>query len=186
MRPAHRVAALFDVAQDLVEDGIGSAMGGDDFQLAAPRRDRLGHAIEQALIGVEREFVQDHVAMFTGERIGIRAEREDLAAIGETEHVTGAAVCIKHHFAAILRDDLDRFGPTVAIFEKKTRLHFVARGDPDIEAGLLSGGAFDGRVSGAEGDADLARFLDDFQGRSILNPAALVAEEVGRHGALRR
>ena len=62
-------------------------MSGDDFQLAAPGGDRLGDAIEQALIGMEREFIENHVAMFAGERIWIGAERKDLTAIGQAEDV---------------------------------------------------------------------------------------------------
>jgi hypothetical protein len=146
-----------------------------------PCGDWLGHPIEQTLIAVEREFVQDHMAVLASECIGIGTEGKDLPAIGETEHVTGAAVCIKHHFAAIVRDDFEGFGPTLAILKEEAGLHFVARRDPDIEARLLSGSAFDGRVSGAERDADLAGFFDDLQRRSVLDPAALIGKKVGGH-----
>src|SRR5437588_3070452 len=125
MEPAHRIAALFDVAQDLVENGIGTAMGGDDFELAAPGGARFGHAIEEALVGVEREFVEDDVAAFAGECVGVGAEGVNAATILEAEDVTAQTfVGIEDLFATRLTAQLPYLCPIFAIFQKQARLHF--------------------------------------------------------------
>src|SRR5437867_2654290 len=64
MRPTHRIALLDNAADDLVKDTVSPAMGRDDFKLPAPGDDRLGDAIKQALVLVQREFVEHNMAAF--------------------------------------------------------------------------------------------------------------------------
>src|SRR4051812_30572868 len=93
MGPAHGIALLDNRANDLVEDSVNAAMGGDDFKLAAPGGDRFGHAVEESLVWVEGEFIEDDMAAFAGEGVGIGGERVDAPAIVVFEDV-GAGVSL--------------------------------------------------------------------------------------------
>src|SRR5436190_168652 len=68
---AQGVAALGDVANELGEQGIVAAMGGDDIESAAPGGYGLGDAIVVALIFVEGELVEFDVAVLSGEGIWV-------------------------------------------------------------------------------------------------------------------
>src|SRR2546430_878091 len=128
MGPAHRVAALFDVAQDLVENGICAAMGGDDFELAAPGGDWFGHPIEEALVGVQRKFVEDDVAAFARECVWVVTEGVNASAILEAEDVTGETVfLVEEDFAQIGGNNLEGCGPVSAVFQENRFTGYVLR-----------------------------------------------------------
>src|SRR5258706_416624 len=66
---------------------------------AAPGGDGFGHAIEEALVRMERELVEFDVAALAGQSVRIRGEAIDTAAIGELEDVSGGV-------AGLVEDDL--------------------------------------------------------------------------------
>ena len=69
--PSHRIAAFDDLADDLVEHGIRPAMRRNDRESSAPGCNGLGHAIEEALVGVQGELVKFDMAALSGERIRV-------------------------------------------------------------------------------------------------------------------
>src|SRR5262249_16872689 len=100
--PAHGVAVFGDVADELVEEGVDAALGGDDGELAAPGGAGFGDAIEGALIFVQGELVQGDVAAFAGEGVWVGGEGIDAAAVGELEDVGGGAgFVIEQRFADV-------------------------------------------------------------------------------------
>ena len=70
-RPPHGVAALLDVADELVEKCIDAAMGGNDRERAAPLDDGFSNCIESALFFVQGKLVQLHVAALADDSVGI-------------------------------------------------------------------------------------------------------------------
>jgi hypothetical protein len=172
--PAHGIAIVGDFADELIEEGVGAAVGGDDGEVAAPGGDGLGHAVEEALIFVQGEFVEFNVAAFAGEGIGVGREAVDAAAVGEFEDVGGEVVAaIEDHFAEVEGGQVDDAGPVFAILEIESGLGFVAGRDPDIEPCVGVAGAADGIIGIGVGDADLAGFLDDFEWGIVGDPGDL-------------
>ena len=152
--PAHGIAAFFDVAQNLVEDGICAAMGRNDFELAAPGSDRLGDAIEETLVGVQSEFVEDDVAALARECVWIGAEGVDAPTVFKTQDVTSEAfVGVEDFFAVRLCLQLKYVRPIFAIFEEQACLRLIARRNPDVQKRANRPRALDGGISGGEGDA---------------------------------
>jgi hypothetical protein len=49
-RPAHGIAVMFDIFDELVEEGMGAALGRDDGERTAPLDDRFRQRIESTLI----------------------------------------------------------------------------------------------------------------------------------------
>ena len=182
--PAHRVAALGDVANEIVEDGLGAAMGGDDGECAAPLGEWLGDAIEHALVLVKGEFVEFDVAAFAGECVWIGGEAMNAAAVSELEDVGAEVARIADgHLVEAFGAHLEPVCPAGAVFEIKPGLGFVARGNPDVVAGIVSAGFFDGVVGVDEGSADLTGLLHDFERGSIVVPFALEREKEFFFGA---
>jgi len=121
------IFGLFDGEDDLVEEGGGAAMGGDDGELAAPHGDGLGDTVEQALIGVEGEFVEGDVAALAGEGVGIGGKGIDTPTIGELEDVGGdIGVAVEEDIAEISETDVHEIGPMATVFDLETGLVLIA------------------------------------------------------------
>src|SRR5690349_7763683 len=85
---------------------------------------------------------------------------------------------VEDELAEVAGGLLEESGPVDAVENVKAGLGFIAGGDPDVEAGVAMGGFEEGVVGVGVGDANLAGFLDEFEGRLVENPGALVGEEV--------
>src|SRR5438046_1429209 len=113
--PAHGVAVVDDLADELVEEGLDAAMGGDDGKSAAPLSDGFGNAIKQALILVEGEFVEFDMAALASEGVRIGGKAVDAAAIDELKDVGGTVVSlVEDDFAKVAGDEVEDFCPILA------------------------------------------------------------------------
>src|SRR6266850_6196784 len=70
-RPAHAIAAILVVFDNLIEESAAAAMGGNDGELASPHGDWLGDMEKLPLILMQGEFIQFDVPTFAGESIRI-------------------------------------------------------------------------------------------------------------------
>ena len=135
--PAHGIALVPDVVDDLVEKGIGAAVGGDDGESAAPLGDGFRDAVEEALILMEGELIHFDMAAFAGEGVGIGGDAVNAAAIGEFEDTCGEVVfVIQDDDAKIDGGDMKNPCPIDTILEVKAGQAVVAGGDPDVKAGF--------------------------------------------------
>src|SRR5207247_2369418 len=101
------------------------------------------------------------------------------AAVGEFEGEGGDVVfAVEHDFAEVGGAQVEEFCPAGAVFKGKLGLDVVAGGDEGIEAGSGVADQADGAVVGGVGDADLAGLLHDLQGRVVINPLILGADEI--------
>ena len=100
-------------------------MRGNNLKLASPRCHRLGHLEKEALVGVQGEFIEDHMAALAGKGVRTRTERIDRPAIRKLKHVARGPFRIQHHFTARIRGDLHGLGPFLAILKEQARLDFV-------------------------------------------------------------
>jgi hypothetical protein len=181
-RPSHGVA-VFGVLDELIEEGADAAVGGDDGELAAPGGDGFGNAVKEALVLVEREFVEGDMAAFAGQGVGIRGKGIDTAAIGELEDVSGGiGVRIEEKSAEILGGDVHEFSPVKAIFELEFGLELIAGRNEGIETRVVEADETDEAIGVAIGKTNLAGFDGEFEGGLVLDPIALGGVEVGGWG----
>jgi hypothetical protein len=176
------IFGLFDGEDDLVEQGAGTAMGGDDGKLTAPHGDRFGDPIEKSLIGVKSKFVKGNMTALTREGVGVGGEGINAATIGELQDVGGAVgSAVKEEFAQIAEADFHHVRPIATIVELEPGLMEIAGGDVGVEAGAAGADDADQAVTVAPGKAGLAGFDEDFERGIVLNPVALgfVEELVG-------
>ncbi len=118
MAPAHGIAAFFDGANDVVENGVEAALGGDDGELAAPVDARAGDGVKLALVFVNGEFVELDVTGFADEGVWVRGEAIDGSAAGESEDVSGEVfVALDDLFAEVLDPEIEFARPIFAIPE---------------------------------------------------------------------
>ena len=180
-----RVAAVAGFDDELVEIILRAAVGGEDFELAAPGDAGIGDGVEVARVGVEGEFVEDAGAALAGLGVGVGGEGVDVRAVGKGEGVGGGAEIRGEDGGAAGAGGLvEDAGELAAVFEEEAGLDFIARGDPGVEAGAGFGLAADEGIGGGPGHADLAGFFEEFEARAVGNPAALVGEE--EHGGKER
>ena len=136
-----------------------------------------------SLVRVECELIDFDVAAFAGESVWVGGEAVDAAAIGELEDVGGAVfLFVEKELAFVGGKEVEEFGPVAAVLEVEEGLGFVARGDPDVEAGLGCARFEHGVESIGFGGTDLAGFFPDAQDGVVLDPAKLGGEEPGMGG----
>ena len=177
------VSLVFDFCDEGVEEIGGAAMGGEDFEAAAPSDAGIGDGVELAGVFVEGEFVEDAVAAFAGLGIGIAGHGMDAAAIGEAKHVGGGAVGGDDD--VVFKDGRsggEQVGEVLAVFEEEAGLGVVAAGDPGVGRGAVEGFAGDQGGSGGPGPADLAGFFGDFETGRVGDPFGLVGKEKSAAG----
>ena len=162
-------------------EGIDAAGRGNDGELTAPHGYRFGSAIEEALIRVERELVKRDVATFASEGVRIGGKGINAAAVGEFDDVGGGfGFAVEEDFAAVGESDFHKLCPVTAIIELNAGLGLVARGDEGVEASTFGAYKDDQAIAVAPGEAGLAGFDADFQGRIVFDPEALgFVEEFG-------
>jgi len=179
------VAAVAGFDDELVEIILRAAVGGEDFELAAPSDAGVGDGVEVAGVGVEGKFVEDAGAAFAGLGVGVGGEGVEGGAVDEGEGEGGGAKIFgKDGGAGGASGLVEDAGEFAAVFEEEAGLDFVAGGDPGVEAGGGFGLAADEGVGGGPGHADLAGFFEEFEAGAVGDPAALVGEE--EHGGRRR
>src|ERR1051326_8550768 len=184
LRATSRPRKRLDLGQRKGSGVDGLWMGGDDGECASPLGEWLGDAIEHALVLVTGEFVEFDVAAFAGECVWIGGEAMNAAAVSELEDVGAEVARIADgHLVEAFGAHLEPVCPAGAVFEIKPGLGFVARGNPDAVAGIVSAGFFDGVVGVDEGSADLTGLLHDFERGSIVVPFALEREKEFFFGA---
>lgn len=174
------VVAEGDFLDEFVEVVVVAAVGGDDFELAAPGDAWEGDGEEAFGVGVEGEFVEEAVAAFAGLGIGVGGEGVDEGVVVEFEGEGGGAGVVGEDVGAEGGGgDVEGVGEGFAVVEEEAGLGFVAGGDPGVEA-VRGGGLFaDEGVGGGPGHTDLARFFHDFDAGFVLDPALLEGEEEG-------
>src|SRR5205814_10480628 len=55
----------------------------------------LSNAIKEALVGMKRELIQNHMAAFTRERVGIGAQAMDGAAVRKVQRVSARPIRVE-------------------------------------------------------------------------------------------
>src|SRR6185436_12910251 len=93
-REAFGVAVVLNLLDKFVEVVVGAAMGGEDFERAAPGNAGVSDGVELLGIGMEGEFVEDAVAAFAGVRVGSAGHGVDVQFVGQSEDVGGMALVI--------------------------------------------------------------------------------------------
>ena len=162
--PGHGVAVFRDVADEMVEESIDAAMGGDDGELAAPGGAGLGDPVKGALILVEGEFVEGYVAAFARECVWVGREGINAAAIGELEYVGGRfGTGVENGFAKVSGSGMQDVGPMGAVFELKFGLELVAGRDESVKPGVLGTDEQDEAKGIGIGETDLPGFDGDFE-----------------------
>ena len=160
---AHWVAAFGDAGDELVEEGVGTAVCGEYGESAAPGGDGFGDAVEETLVLVESEFVEDDMTGLAGQGVGIGGESLDPAAVSKFQCESGRVVVwAENDFAQIDSAEVQDFCPALAVFQGEAGLEVVTRGDEGVEAGAGCADEANGAVIGGVGGADLAGFFHDF------------------------
>ncbi len=178
MAPAHRVAFLFDGADELVEYGIDAPMGGDDGQLAAPGNAGDADGIEFILIFANGEFVQFDVTGAADGSVRERGERVDRVTARKAQD-TGLDVLlyINDLLAEVFGHMVQDPSPAFAMVEVKQSGIFIPRGNPHIHP-IDQIGSFENRIVGVRvAESNLPGLLDDLQHGLVFNPAPLVGQE---------
>lgn len=146
-----------DFLDEVVEEVVVAAVGGDDFELAAPGDAGVGDGVEELGVGVEGEFVEDAGAAFAGLGVWVGGEGVDVGVVVEMEGEGGGAGVVGEDIGVDGGGgDIEGFGEGFAVFDEEASLGFVAGGDPGVEAVDVEGLAADEGVCGGPGHADLA------------------------------
>ena len=91
-------------------------------------------------------------------------------------------VAMINDLAHVVGGLMEKAGPVLTIFKVEAGLDFIDGRNPDIKTGAAPGNFEDGIESVGEGDANLARFLHNFEGGGVEDPGDLVGEEEGHRG----
>jgi hypothetical protein len=120
------------------------------------------------LVRVKRELIDFDMAAFSGERVWVRREAVDSAAVGELEDVgRGIFLFVEVDFAFVGGEQIEELGPVAAVFEVEEGLGFVARGDPDVET-CFDGAGFENGIEGVGfRGADLSGFFPEAEDRVV-------------------
>ena len=181
--PAHGIALVPDILNELVEEGVRAAMSGNDGEGAAPLGDGLGDPIEQALVLVEGEFVHFDMAPLSGQGVWVGGQTINPPAIGELKHVGGEIIFgVQQDHSEVRGTQVEDFCPIEAVFQIQAGRDVVARGDPNIETGVCRADFEDGVEGIGFGGAYLSGFLHDSHVPLIRHPCRLGGQEPGALG----
>ena len=171
------VAVVLNLLDEFVEIVVGAAMGGEDFERAAPGDAGVGDGVELLWVGMEGEFVEDAVTAFAGVTVGSAGHGMDVQFVGESEDVGGMALVIDEVRAQIEGAQVERVSEVFAVVDEEFSLEFIARGNPAIVARLVQALAQDQAASGGPSPSDLAGLLGEFEAGVVVDPFCLIGEE---------
>ncbi|MCY1403738.1 hypothetical protein D9M71_189280 [compost metagenome] len=174
------VAAFTDLAHQLVEEVLATAMGGDEFHRAAPGNTRVGDGPELARVRVQGELIEDTAAALAGLGVGVARHAVDAVAVGELQHVGRDLVLrIDDDLAQVLGRLVHDACPHLAVFQEEPSLQVIAAAHPLIHPRILCSSALDGGICRGPGQPDLPPFFHELQAAGVGDPATLIRQEDG-------